>query len=132
MSGARSPVVSTSSSSNQPSAADVSCGRTGTAVPRRSECISITPVAHPDGIRQNLRAQTQQALALARDHGFGEIPIEVLEGTKHRPLATFVVEREVAGSGVLSAEPIALPCLRSRRSSAANLRRRRWCGQAVK
>ena len=46
----------------------------------------------PDDVRQNLRAQTQQALALARDHGFGEIPIEVREGTKHGPLATFVVD----------------------------------------
>ena len=45
----------------------------------------------PGNARQALLAQTQEAIAAARARGFGDIPIEVQDGTRHGPLAAAVV-----------------------------------------
>jgi dienelactone hydrolase len=42
-------------------------------------------------VRRNVMAQTEEAIALARSRGFGEIEIDVREGTKHGPLAADVL-----------------------------------------
>jgi dienelactone hydrolase len=41
--------------------------------------------------RQALLAQTREAIAAARARGFGDIPIEVQDGTRHGPLAAAVL-----------------------------------------
>ena len=45
----------------------------------------------PADVRGHLMTQTQEAIALARSRGFGEIAIDVREGTRHGPLAADVL-----------------------------------------
>jgi poly(3-hydroxybutyrate) depolymerase len=45
----------------------------------------------PEDARQGLLTQTRAAISAARARGFGEIPIEVREGTHHGPLAVDVL-----------------------------------------
>ena len=42
-------------------------------------------------MRRNVMTQTEDAIAFAKSHGFGDIAIDVREGTKHGPLAADVL-----------------------------------------